>query len=182
MKQASEQLINELIKECTDFIERAQQTALLPKEKLESRPSPKSWNTLECFGHMNLYGDFYLKELDRAINHSKHAAEETFKSGWLGNYSVLSMLPKEDGRVNKPMKTFKYMDPFETQSSPEEIENFITQMNSMIQLLEKSRSVSLNKTKCKLTIKWIKFNLGDTFRFMIYHNKRHLNQVEGIVQ
>lgn len=55
-------------------------------EELNQRPARKSWSALECLGHLNLYGDFYLPEIERAVESSGHSGEENFKSGLLGNY------------------------------------------------------------------------------------------------
>lgn len=40
-----------------------------------------------------------------------------------------------------------------------------------------AQQVSLNKTKTGISIStWIKLKLGDTFKVVIYHNKRHIVQ------
>ena len=181
MKQNSNTLIDELIAKSKDIIADAAALENIPDEILKTRPDIKSWNVLECLEHMNMYGDYYLQEINDSINKSKYKPDTIFKSGWFGNYSVNSMLPKKDGSTNWPMKTFPDMDPHGSALSNNTVSRFITQMNRLVELLDKSRAVSLRKTKCKLTIKWLKFSLGDTLRFMIYHNYRHMLQVKKIL-
>jgi hypothetical protein len=48
-------------------------------------------------------------------------------------------------------------------------------------LLDKAKNVSLGKTKTGISIsKLIKLKLGDTFRFVIYHNIRHIEQAKRV--
>ena len=70
-----------------------------------------------------------------------------------------------------------------SQLNKQVLTEFLEQQNQMIDLLEHARNLSLNKTKCAITIsKWIKLKLGDTFRFIIYHHQRHIVQVEKILE
>jgi hypothetical protein len=41
--------------------------------------------------------------------------------------------------------------------------------------------VNLNTVKVKTTLPLLRFNLGDTFRFVIEHNARHFEQLERAV-
>lgn len=91
------------------------------------------------------------------------------------------MLPKKEGKVNMAMKTFPKMDPKDTGVGQEVILAFKKDMNDMLDLLERAKTVNLRKTKCKLWLRWLKFNLGDTFRFMVYHNKRHMIQIDNLL-
>jgi len=52
----------------------------------------------------------------------------------------------------------------------------------LLELLNQSRNVSLNKVKIDTSISsLIKLKLGDTFRFVINHHIRHLKQIENIL-
>lgn len=181
MKQRSDQLIDDLKVQCEEMRKDAVDLLQISDPLLHQRPHEKSWNVLECVEHMNLYGDYYLKEIEERIQQSEFPSEELFKSGWFGNYAAESMLPKKSGATNWPMKTFPKMDPFGFKGEKKVIERFVEQMEQLQKLIERSRHVSLRKTKCTLTIKWLKFNLGDTLRFMVYHNYRHMLQVKRIM-
>ena len=63
-----------------------------------------SWSILECLEHLNLYGDFYLPQMEKSIKNTTFKNENEFRSGLLGNYFAKTMLPEE--KLNK-MKTFK---------------------------------------------------------------------------
>ncbi len=181
MKVKSRDLLNELKHEVEMMLVKVDEIERLSLEQLESRPDEKSWNILECFEHMNLYGAYYIGEIDYRITESKNPSQEYFKCAGFGNYSAKSMLPKKAGKVNMAMKTFPKMDPKDIGVRQEVIITFKKDMNQMLNLIERAKSVGLRKTKCKLWLRWLKFNLGDTLRFMVYHNMRHMIQIEKLM-
>lgn len=174
----AEQLIQSLIAETRGIVAEVEKLKALDLSALTWRPSPASWNTLECLEHLNLYGDFYLPEIEKQINHAKRPADQEFKSGVLGAYFAKSMLPK--AKLNK-MKTFKDKDPMHAKLELDVIDRFLHQQAQLLDLLDRSRKVSLNRVKTSISItKWIKIRLGDTFQFYINHMLRHLQQIERI--
>lgn len=174
MKTATEALVQDLVKRTKELISQAEAFRDKTEQELNFKRDPESWSVLECLEHLNLYGRFYLPEIAKRIAAGKGKSEAVFKSGWLGNYFANSMLPKE--KLNK-MKTFKNMNPVNSKLDKRVIEEFLDQQNEMLRLLEESRKVSLNKTRTAISIsKLIKLKLGDTFRFVIYHNQRHMVQ------
>ena len=179
-----EVLITDLIERTRTNMNQAEALRDLPDEVLTWSPREESWNILECLEHLNRYGDFYLPEIEKRVKASSFRAED-FKSGWLGEYFAKSMLPRE--KLNK-MKTFKKMDPMRDDLNKpvlnrEVIDEFIKQQKQTLDLLHKSREVSLKRTKTAISISsWIKLRLGDTFRVLIYHNQRHMEQVSKILK
>ncbi|MDF3026879.1 MAG: hypothetical protein K0S23_1186 [Fluviicola sp.] len=185
MKIQTEVLLVDLTNRTKQLIREAEAFKDLAEQTLNYKQDPESWSVLECLEHLNLYGRFYLPEIAKRISEQSSSSslsiplqrgknESVFKSGWLGNYFANSMLPKE--KLNK-MKTFKNMNPLNSKLDKQVIEEFIGQQNEMLRLLEEARKVNLNKTKTAISIsKLIKLKLGDTFRFVIYHNQRHMVQ------
>jgi len=179
MTIATETLVQDLIERTRLNINKAEKFNALPTEKLNCRVASGSWSILECFEHLNLYGDFYLPEIEDRIYNSKTLTTKRFKSGLLGNYFAKMMLPKE--KVNK-MKTFADKDPINSRLDKSTIDRFINQQEQILILLDRSKEIDLNKTKTAISIsKWIKLKLGDTFRVVIYHNERHIKQAEKIL-
>ncbi|PZU78043.1 MAG: hypothetical protein DI529_18005 [Chryseobacterium sp.] len=181
MKISINQLINELKIITENNIEFAESLQNQSNETLIFRISENSWNILECLEHLNFYGQFYLPEIENRINRSQFSTTKSdFKSGILGNYFANMMLPKE--KLNK-MKTLKISNPIHRLLDKSVIEEFINQQNKILELLEKAKTVDLEKVKTSISIsKLIKLKLGDTFRFVIYHNLRHVKQAENILK
>ena len=180
MTTPSDQLLNDLIDLTLKNMEEVEKFKPLSIETLNWRATPDSWSILECLEHLCLYGDFYIPEISNRIANTKQGENPVFKSGLLGNYFAKMMLPRE--KLNK-MKTFKAMNPIGSNLNKSTLTRFITQQEQLIALLEQARKVDLNKTKTAISIsKLIKLKLGDTFRVVIYHNKRHVIQANKIVR
>ena len=178
MKIQTEALLVDLANRTKQLIQEVETFKDRPAAVLNYKQTAESWSVLECLEHLNLYGRFYLPEIAKRINESKQKSEPVFNSGWLGNYFANSMLPK--AKLNK-MKTFKNMNPLNSKLDKKVIEEFINQQTEILRLLEEARKISLNKTKTSITLsKLIKLRLGDTFRFVIYHNQRHMAQAQRI--
>lgn len=170
------QLLIEQTKQTINEVERLKEFNL---KTLTWKQKSDSWNILECLEHLNLYGNFYLPQIEDKIKRSNTSNDYEFKSGLLGNYFAKSMLPKD--KLNK-MKTFKDKNPLNAKLDKNVIDNFIEQQIKTLELLSLSGNVSLNKVKIQTSISWlIQLKLGDTFLFLNNHIKRHLIQIENII-
>lgn len=79
------------------------------------------------------------------------------------------------------MKTFKDKNPLNANLDKTVIDKFINQQIKLLDLLNQSRNVSLNKVKIQTSVSGlIKLKLGDTFQFFINHIIRHLAQIKRI--
>lgn len=180
MKIPSEKLILELIETTRQNLNFAELLKASTDEELNWKEAPESWSILECLEHLNLYGDYYLPEIERKLIEGKTRGERQFKSGILGNYFAQMMLPKE--KMSK-MKTFKDKNPLNSNLDRKVIDRFINQQIKMIDLLKRSRQRNLNKEKISTSLaRWLKLSLGDSFRVVIYHNIRHMEQIRRIEQ
>lgn len=180
MKESATEWIAQLRLQTQQMIQDVKHFNTLSTPQLTTPPAPGKWNVLECIAHINLYSDFYLSELEHQILNAKHPAEQYHKSSWMGKYSYQNMLP-QNNQIPKPMNTFKKMNPSFTQVSHREITRFLKQQTQLLTLLDQAEHVSLRKTKCRLTLPLLKFNLGDTLRFYVYHNMRHIWQAQQVV-
>ena len=150
---------------------------MLTEEELNHKENIEKWSILECIEHLNLYGKFYNPEIRKRIETSNSKPSKIFKSGLIGNYFVNTMRPKK--KLNK-MKTFKDKNPLGSKLDAEVIDRFIAQQKDFLDLIEMSKNINLTQTKTSISIsKLIKLRLGDTFRFIIAHNERHLIQAEN---
>ena len=180
MKTQSELVVLNLIETTRQNLNFAELLKQKKETELNWKENTNSWNILECLKHLNLYGDFYIPEIEKTILNSKHKCEIEFSSGFLSNYFAESMLPKQ--KLNK-MKTFKDKNPLNSILDRKVIDEFIEQQMKIIDLLNKSKNVSLNQNKVHITLtKWIKLKLGDIFRIVINHNVRHIKQIENNIK
>ncbi|WP_257658696.1 DinB family protein [Parapedobacter lycopersici] len=171
-------LIQALLAQTKHAINQAEKLKTYDLDALTWRENETSWNMLECLEHLNLYGEFYLPQIENKIKHSKTKPERDFKSGVLGGYFAKSMLPKE--KLNK-MKTFKDKNPLNADIGKAVIDKFIEQQIKLLDLLNQSRKVNLGQVKIQTSISsLIRLKLGDTFQFFVNHIIRHLKQIDNI--
>lgn len=176
MKFESNLLLKDLNNLTLEFIRRAESMKDATDESLERRTSSDSWNALECLEHLNLYGDFYIPEINRRLADRHAGSFPDFKSGWLGNYFAKGMLPREN---MKTMNTFADKNPLGQPVDRSTIERFLDQQRQMLEILERCKGQSLTNIRTSISIsRWIKLRLGDTLRVVVYHNQRHMAQAE----
>lgn len=169
-------LLDRLKAECRYVIGETEKLKHLTLDTLNWRQDAQSWNILECVEHLNRYGVFYLSAIESAIQDARKTPGDHFAGGWLGRYFAKSMLPKV--KLNK-MKTFKDKNPLNAPLDPSVIEVCIQQQIKMMELIERSRQVSLDIRVDTSLSKLLRLKLGDTFQFVINHNLRHMEQIKN---
>ncbi|MDN3725330.1 DinB family protein [Aequorivita sp. SDUM287046] len=175
----SEELIFDLINRTQLNIEEAKKFYSFPSD-LNFRFGHGSWSILECMEHLNLYGDYYIPAIKMAIESSNSYPVSYFKSGLMGNYFALKMLPNEN---IKKMKTFKDKNPLNANLNENTLSRFVAQQEQLLILLDSSKKENLNKIYIPVSFsRLVKLKLGDTFRFVIYHNERHIEQANKIAK
>jgi hypothetical protein len=180
MKLTNQELIDDIVQRTIANVLEAEKLQTLSVEDLNKKPSADSWSALECIEHLNRYGEFYLPEIKKQFLTSPQVDPTTiFKSGVIGNYFAKSLMPKEN--LNK-MKTFKDMNPNGSELEIDVLDTFIAQQKEMLEILDRSLTLHLKKTKTAVSISSvIKLRLGDTLRVVIYHNDRHMAQANKAV-
>ncbi len=175
---------NDLIAELVDLTRQSLNTTeellQLSTEALNKKSDSNTWSVLECIAHLNIYGRFYLPEIEKAISNAPLHTSDKFKSGFLGGYFVKLIKPKE--QLN-PMKTLEKFNPIGTKLNKDALVVFKVQQIKILELLSKVSQIDLMKAKTAVSIsKVIKMRLGDTLQFVIYHNQRHLIQANKILE
>jgi len=180
MKIKSEKLITDLIELTQNNLDYTLRLRKNNLEELNWKQNDTSWSVLQCIEHLNLYSEFYLPAIEESLLKAKRTPEMYFKSGFLGNHFAKSMLP---GEQMKKIKTFKSKTPTIGDLTKDILQNFIVQQQNLLELLESSKKISLNRTRVPISIvKWLRLKLGDIFRVVVYHNQRHLVQASNTLK
>ncbi len=133
------------------------------------------WSIAQCLDHLNGYGRYYYPLMEEKMA-AYTKAGETYTGTWLGNYFVKMMDPDTGTRK---MKAFKNHLPTPDLDPHEVVSEFIRQQEQLLNLIRIARHRDLNKIKIPISLtKYIKMNLGDTLRFLVAHNERHVRQAE----
>lgn len=180
MKIITKELTAELIEKTRININKAEGLRNQSEDELNFKEKSEKWSALECIEHLNIYGTFYNSEIKGCIQKSQTKSSNEFKTGVIGNYFVKLITPK--AKLNN-MKTMKAFNPIGSNLDKNIIDRFINQQKECLDLIEKSKSINLTKTRTAISIsKLIKMRLGDTFRFVTAHNERHLIQAENMLK
>lgn len=150
----------------------------LTPSQLNCKPSPESWSVLECLEHLNLYGDFYLPAIEQQLLNRELKPDAIFRSGVIGNYFANLMKPDQKKKLKSPADK----RPSDSVLSVTTIDRFIKQQELLRTLLHRSLGANLTRIKVPISItKLIKLRLGDTLRFVVYHNQRHMAQAQRCI-
>lgn len=173
MKTNSYKLLGELSSIVKQNIRDIKSLKKLDDSQLNYKPSPEKWSILECLEHLNRYSDFYLPEIKKAL-HNPADGRDYFKSGILGNMLVNMVIPKPGA---KKMKTFTSMNPNGSMLGRYVLEKNLENQEFLLEFIERASKSNLNRSGISVTFsQLIKLKLGDTLRFMAYHNQRHTEQ------
>lgn len=152
----------------------------LPSPVLQLPPEQGKWSAIQCLEHLNSYSRFYLPQLAKAIEEGhtrQQAAAAVFRSGWLGNWFTGIMQPKPDGSLPMRMQAPKNARPANDLDATKVMNEFIASQQQLLQLLQQAHTVNLQQPRVPTSLaSWLKFSLGDTFRFFIAHEERHVLQ------
>ncbi|KAA2244699.1 DinB family protein [Chitinophaga agrisoli] len=156
----------------------------LPDAVLQLPPAQGKWSALQCLDHLNIYSRFYLPQLARVIAEAQASqpataqpASAVFKSSALGHWFTKTMQPKPDGALPMRMQAPKNARPAAQLDTTQVIKEFMAGQQQLLALLQQARNVDLGKLKVPTSLaSWLKLPLGDTFRFFIAHEERHVLQ------
>jgi hypothetical protein len=173
------ELIDQLLRINEENIQDAVSLRNLKSEILHLRPGEGKWNVLECVEHLLQYGDYYIPEIKAKLQSASPSSTNEYKSSWLGNYFADVVSPLGDNKRAKKMKTLRKTNPINFSPRPQAMDLFIQQQEALKNQLVQSRNYDIEKIKTGISITpWLKLRLGDTFRVVIMHNKRHLIQAK----
>jgi len=181
-KFKSDDLINTLQNDVRQLMAAAESMKSMDKIKLGYPLNNGKWTAIQALEHLNIYNRFYLPAIEAAISESKTTRSAWFNSGTLGNYFTNSMKPTDVYQVKNKMKTTKSYHPPAALNGEDVIAEFMQHQEKLLHLLDAARERDMNSIRVPLTIsKFIKFKLGDTFRFLVAHEQRHMVQARNAI-
>lgn len=181
MQIKKEELISELLSLTEQAIVAVKKFKALNTSQLNFKNTTEQWSILECIEHLNLYGDFYLLEMQKQLLETTHKGDfPFFKPGIIGNYFA-GLMKTKNGNIKK-MKSPKDKNPANSTLSITTLNRFLKQQQLLQTLLNQASTANLIKIKTAISLsKFIKLRLGDTLRFYVYHIERHLVQAQKMI-
>jgi len=155
---------------------------LLTDQQLEFSPAPDKWSIVEVFAHLNLSNNIYIKNILPPVTRALDFAPDEFRSSWLGEWAYEKIVPRPDGSVLR-MRSAKSVKPTKTpENSREVIETFLRGCDALDDILRHAATKDIRRIRIPFHfVPFLHFSLGETLRFLIAHNERHLLQAQRMV-
>jgi hypothetical protein len=151
--------------------------------KLSYPPAEGKWSVAQILEHLNAYNRYYIPLMEKALMYSSAEKSAWFVAGLLGDYFTRSMMPKNVYEVKNKMKAMKAYSPSRGLNVETVFKEFYEHQDKLVQLMELAKSRNLNTIRIPLSIsKLIRFKLGDTFRFIVAHEQRHMIQARNTIK
>ncbi len=161
------------------LLETNKLNALSP-DILQKQPSNEGWSIAQILEHLNFYSRHYIKAIEENLHYNQTQTQEIFKPGWFGNYFTNMMKPSSDNKVKNKMKAMKNATPPPEVDEKVALDQFIDDQHVLLNLLQIAKSANLNRLRVPTSLtRLIKLKLGDTFRFFIAHEQRHMIQISN---
>lgn len=151
--------------------------------KLTLAPEQGKWSATQCLEHLNIYNRYYLPAIETALDEAQKGQNAWFNPGTLGNYFTNMMSPKDIYEPKGKMKTFAAFKPAKALNVDAVFSEFDGHQQKLLDLLERAREYDLEAVRIPVSMtKMIKLKLGDTFRFLIAHEQRHMMQARNAIR
>lgn len=156
----------------------------LTKEQFNWKPEPDSWSVGQCIDHLNRAGYALLPLFEKAIHGGRQngmTGEPPFQYDFVSRWFIRFNEPTS----NFKMKTFKLYAPATDHHLEKHItiESFAELQSKLADKAEKSQGLNLRKIKVPSPVShMLRINLGAWFEATIAHERRHLKQIQGIMQ
>lgn len=163
----------------------SEQVISLTESQKTWRKDSESWSINEILSHLNEYATYYHGAIQKRIEKTRfREPKETFISSPLGRSAWKSMKLGNARNIKRKFRSPKSANP---RLHPELVsdtasENFLSKQNELLKLIQDSRSINIRKAKVAISLsKFIRLRIGDAFLFVIYHNERHIQQIQNLI-
>lgn len=168
---------------CLQFVE--EKVAVLSDEQLQWKPNPKSWSILEVFAHLNSHAHYYQNIIHKKILENQDTEPTTtFVSSPLGRATWRLVQLGKIRNIKRHVKSARVFNPeyFSLEMKRDEITKFVNYLKEIPQIFNEAEKVNLRKIKLPMAVsKFVYLRLGDALMFHIYHNDRHMEQINTII-
>ncbi|MCH8033373.1 MAG: DinB family protein [Bacteroidetes bacterium] len=152
----------------------------LSGNQINWKPSEEKWSIGECIEHLAVTHKLYNSQIIELQLLFEDSDEGSFK--FKHTFSGRMILKYVDPNSTTRIKTFKLFKPSMRQINANIIRHFCEEVETMISFAEKLHGADLTKLKISSPVtKLLRMNVGDALLINLYHDKRHLNQAEKII-
>lgn len=153
----------------------------LSDEQFYWKPEPARWSAAQIFSHLSRFNRPYFVQIKAATDQARErgiTGRGPFRHGHYARWLAGMMEPPGNLR----MKTPRVFTPASEQPAREQtMESFTKDQIALRYLIENADGLHLAKVKVISPVsRLIRFSLGQCFRALIGHEKRHLLQINTL--
>ncbi len=182
----TEKLIHELKQinaSCLRFVE--EKVRNLSDQQIAWKPSAKSWSILEVFAHLNAHAHYYQNIIHKKILENKNTEPSAiFIASPLGRATWRLVKLGKIRNIKRRVKSARVFNPeyFGLEIKRGELETFVNYLKEMNHIFDEAEKVNLRRIKLPMAVsKFVYLRLGDALMFHVYHNDRHIEQINAIL-
>ena len=153
----------------------------LDVEQLSWQPEPGAWSVAECLAHLLATNSGYLSSIATVLEarpRSPKDADAPFRGGALAARFIRQSGPE----VKRKYKNPEVFAPRSADLGPDVVSAFLVQQDELLRLLKAAEGADLTRAKVPSPASsLIRFRLGDAFRLIVEHEKRHLLQATRVM-
>ena len=144
------------------------------------RPIPGHWSIAECLDHLTVTNRELIESVKKTISAARAkglTGRGPFRYGWIGNMFVRSLEPP----VKMKFKAPKIFKPRPDQSLETTARDFFSAQDEVLRLIAEANGLNLARAKVASPVtRLMKLSLGQVFRLITTHERRHLWQARQV--
>jgi DinB superfamily len=154
----------------------------LSDEQFNWRPAPEKWSIGQCITHLNLIDALELPAISAAMEDARRknrTSNGPFRYGRLSTWFIRNIEPPPSSLLRA--KAPKAYVPPESQPLDDAMGAFRRVQARIIDLVGAANGLDLARVRVRTPVsRWVTFSLGQEFRLMAAHDRRHLFQAWGV--
>jgi len=177
----STNLLQEFLGEAPLLIEIAnKQFGGLSETQINWKRSEEKWSIGECIDHLTVTHKLYNSKIKQLKPFFKDSSKGPVK--FKHTFSGRMILKYVDPNSTTRTKTFKVFEPSTKHIKTNIITSFCEEVEELISFANKLHGTDFGMIKISSPVsKLLRMNIGDALLINLYHDKRHINQAEKIL-
>ena len=175
LAEEAESLEGELSSLCSD----------LDTEQFNWQPAAGSWSIGQCIRHLTIFNRQYFTSIDKSVEKARRKYVERaltraaglYKPGLLGGFLMRMMYP-----ARLKVRTPQSFEPSHSDIPLSALRDFASAQRHMTHILRNAGDLDLNRVRvASPAAGLLRFRLGDILTILLLHERRHLEQMQRII-
>ena len=153
----------------------------LTSEQLNWKSDQNTWSVAQNLDHLIIINESYYP-LFRQLKEGTYKIPflGRFKPvvEWLGNTILQSVVPEN----TKKSRTFSFWEPQKADLSEDILERFVIHQSQLKKQIESLQHLDKDTIISSPANRQVVYTLGHAFELIVTHEKRHLQQIKGILK